>query len=524
MNRWTVVIGTPGKTWSVELHGGRTAVVGQGKGSTLEIAAAGLAERHLSLLPRDEGVLVEPLRGGGEVRVNDVPASAQSLLHSGDELRVGDARLLFTMVPPAPPPRARMTGPEEWMSRLEEEVRRAGTARPLGVALVASPGINVAARQALVRRVVDEVQRTGPPFTPSGVEGRTGSPASSRLEGSARAEANPASARPEGNTACFGELTAEVLAVLLPEVSAAALTRLFARLPEVAGPRAAVAVARAPEDGLDAETLLGACWDTLLGEAAERDEPVYVDPSMIRLSGLLESLTADEGAVCVFGAPGSGRRTLLEGLARAAGRRLSVVSALDTAALTRAAARPGDWVLARDVDRLEAPALRELTGRLKTRLLATATRPPHGNHFLHVIEVPPLIARREDVLPLAEAFVSRARVAVGRPRLTLSAEAKTMLQAWRWPGNVRELANVLARAARAAVRDEIGRDALPARLSVEAPADDFRGAMESAERDLLLETLARTRWNVSAAATRLGMPRRTIVHRMAKLGLKRPAR
>ena len=46
----------------------------------------------------------------------------------------------------------------------------------------------------------------------------------------------------------------------------------------------------------------------------------------------------------------------------------------------------------------------------------------------------------------------------------------------------------------------------------------------AAERELLLDTLARTRWNVTAAATRLGMPRRTIVHRMAKLGLKRPAR
>ncbi len=501
MNRWTVVIGTPGRTWSVELHGGRTAVVGQAKESGIEITDAGLAERHVSLLPRDEGVLVEPLRGGGEVLVNDVPASAQSLVRSGDELRVGDARLLFTMVAPVPPPRARMAGAEELFSRLEEEVRRSGVSRSLGLALVASPGINVAARQALVRRVVDEVQRTG-------------------------------------GTACFGELTSEVLAVVLPEVPAQALSTLFSRLPGVAGPRASVAVARAPEDGLDAETLIGACWDSLMGEA-ERFEPVYVDPSMIHLSVLVESLTADEGAVCVVGAPGSGRRTLLEGLARAAGRRLSVVSALDAPGLTRASSRAGDWVLARDVDRLEAAALRELLGRVKTRLLATASREPSGlspsplrgrgsgrglDHFVHVIEVPPLSARRDDVLPLAEAFVSRARVAVGRPRLTLSAEARTMLQAWRWPGNVRELANVVARAARAAVRDEIGRDALPARLSIEAPADDFRGAMESAERELLLETLARTRWNVSAAATRLGMPRRTIVHRMAKLGLKRPAR
>ena len=419
--------------------------------------------------------------------VNDVPASAQSLLHSGDELRVGDARLLFTMVPAAPGPRARMTGPEELMSRLEEEVRRAGIARPLGLALVSSPGLNVAARQALVRRVVDEVQKTG-------------------------------------GTACFGELTSEVLAVVLPEIPSASLSTLFERLPDVAGPRAAVAVARGPEDGIDAETILGACWDSLMGEAAERGEPVYADPSMIHLAGLVESLTADEGAVCVVGAPGSGRRTLIEGLARAAGRRLSVVSALDGPALMRAASKPGDWLLVREIDRLEPAALRELSGRIKTRLLATASRAPSGNHFVHVIEVPPLSARRDDVLPLAEAFVSRARAAVGRPRLTLSAEARTMLQAWRWPGNVRELANVMARAARAAVRDEIGRDALPARMSTEAPADDFRGAMESAERELLLETLARTRWNVSAAATRLGMPRRTIVHRMARLGLKRPAR
>lgn len=486
MNRWTVVIGTPGRTWSVELHGGRTAVVGHAKGSGIEITDAGLAERHVSLLPRDEGVVVEPLRGGAEVLVNDVPASAQSLLRSGDELRVGDARLLFTMVPPMPPPRARMAGAEELFSRLEEEVRRSGVSRPLGLALVSSPGINVAARQALVRRVVDEVQRTG-------------------------------------GMACFGELTSEVLAVVLPEVPASGLATLFSRLPGVAGPRASVAVARAPEDGLDAESLLGACWDALMGEA-ERGEPVYVDPSMVHLSVLTDSLTADEGPVCAVGAPGSGRRTLLEGLARAAGRRLSVVSALDAAGLNRAISRTGDWVLVRDVDRLDAAALRELPGKVKTRLLATASRAPSGNHFLHVIEVPPLSARREDVLPLAEAFVSRARTAVGRPRLTLSSEARTMLQAWRWPGNVRELANVVARAARAAVRDEIGRDALPARLSIEAPADDFRGAMESAERELLLETLARTRWNVSAAATRLGMPRRTIVHRMAKLGLKRPAR
>ena len=68
------------------------------------------------------------------------------------------------------------------------------------------------------------------------------------------------------------------------------------------------------------------------------------------------------------------------------------------------------------------------------------------------------------------------------------------------------------------------RDSLPSALSAVGPVENLRGAMESAERELLLEALSRTRWNVTAAAGRLGMARRTVVYRMRKLGLKRPAR
>lgn len=485
MNRWTVVVGTPGRTWSVELQTGKSTVVGQAPGVGLEIASAGLADRHVSLLPRDEGVVVEPLRGGGEMLVNEVPASAQLIVRAGDELRLGDARLLFWVGAPHHVTRPRLATEEEFMSRLDEELRRAVLPRAVGLMVISSPGLNVAARQALTRRVVDEVQKTGA-------------------------------------VSCFGELSAELLGVLIPELEVEKLNALFVRIPAVVGPRAAVAVARSPEQGLDADGLLGACWDVLMGVPAEGTEPILLDPTMVRLASLLESLADDEGSVCVVGPAGAGRRTLLEGLARAAGRRMVVCSALDRPAVARA--RAGDWLLVRDVDRLAPAALKELVGQVRTRLLATATELPAGDHFAHTIVVPPLSARREEVLPLSESFVSRARAAVGRPRLTLSAEARALLLAWRWPGNVRELANVLARAARATARDEIGRDALPLRLSTEASADDFRGAMQSAERELLLETLARTRWNVTAAATRLGMPRRTIVHRMAKLGLKRPAR
>lgn len=481
MTRWRLLITTPGATWTADLPSGKSSVVGQAEGVAVEIPQARLSERHLSLLPREEGVVVEPLRGGGEVLVNDVPIAAQAVVRGGDEVAVGDARLVFTPLAPTRPLGTRITTEDEFMFRLGEEARRSDGKRALGLVLVSSPHLNVAARQALTRRVLDEVV---------GVEA----------------------------VPFVGQLSIDLLGVALPEWSEAQLDELFARLPQVAGPRAAVTTAKLPRDGADAESLLGECFDALPG-AAGRGEPVFTDPVMVRLGALAERLADDEGAVCFVGPPGSGRRTLADVVARSAGRRLGAI-----APGTRTPPRGADWALLRDADRLGRSELDAVLKNARTRVIATASSVPHGDHFAHTIDVPPLHARPEDVLPLAEAFVSRFRTAVGRPRLTLSPEARTLLQAWHWPGSVRELSNVLFRAARATARDEVGRDALPQRLSGDTETGHFRGAMAAAERELLLDTLARTRWNVTAAATRLGMPRRTIVHRMAKLGLKRPAR
>ena len=63
------------------------------------------------------------------------------------------------------------------------------------------------------------------------------------------------------------------------------------------------------------------------------------------------------------------------------------------------------------------------------------------------IDVPPLRARRADILPLARHFLARAAAAMDRPGLTLAAETRPMLEHYDWPGNVRELRNVMERAA-----------------------------------------------------------------------------
>src|SRR5207249_7475132 len=62
------------------------------------------------------------------------------------------------------------------------------------------------------------------------------------------------------------------------------------------------------------------------------------------------------------------------------------------------------------------------------------------------IRLPPLRERREDILPMADAFLQEIGPAVGRPAARISREAHEALLSYPWPGNVRELRNALERA------------------------------------------------------------------------------
>ena len=62
------------------------------------------------------------------------------------------------------------------------------------------------------------------------------------------------------------------------------------------------------------------------------------------------------------------------------------------------------------------------------------------------IKLPPLRARREDILPLVRHFLARFVREYGLPEPALSARAERSLRFHRWPGNVGELCNVIERA------------------------------------------------------------------------------
>ncbi len=139
------------------------------------------------------------------------------------------------------------------------------------------------------------------------------------------------------------------------------------------------------------------------------------------------------------------------------------------------------------------------------------------------IAVPPLRERREDVLPLAEAWLARR----GLPADKLDPGARQALLARDWPGNVRELENALERAVILAGDGEITEAwfAPPARS---AARDDVSGLLSEGfnldefELRLLRAALERTGDNKAAAARLLGITRRRLYSRLETLSKGAP--
>ena len=160
-----------------------------------------------------------------------------------------------------------------------------------------------------------------------------------------------------------------------------------------------------------------------------------------------------------------------------------------------------------------------------------------------VLRLPPLRERRDDVIVLAEHFLSWHAAAHGIAPKRLSDSARTWLRLYAWPGNVRELAHVMERLTLLATSDEVTRETLEtlgglptpdappsgvqvyeSRQGADEEARDVHGnAATTDDRDAarIRAALARSGGNVVRAAQRLGIGRNALRYRMQRLGISR---
>src|SRR2546425_6221477 len=141
------------------------------------------------------------------------------------------------------------------------------------------------------------------------------------------------------------------------------------------------------------------------------------------------------------------------------------------------------------------------------------------------VSLPPLRARREDIPALVNHFLRRYNRRFRRDVKGITPDALAALSAYDFPGNVRELENVIERAFAMGAREQITFADLPAlgtAVAIPATSSTATGTvprLADVEKDLILRALAFYKDDKEAAASALGISRRTIYRRLKEYGM-----
>ena len=147
---------------------------------------------------------------------------------------------------------------------------------------------------------------------------------------------------------------------------------------------------------------------------------------------------------------------------------------------------------------------------------------------LHIfpISVPPLRERRQDIVLLAQHFLSRLGEKMNRSQLKFDAPSLQRLMDYHWPGNVRELQNVIERAVILSPSSTISVDEVFLPTATMSLPQEHSLNLGELERAHILKVLEQTNWRIygnGGAAELLGLNPETLRSRIRKLGIRRPS-
>ncbi|MDL2306177.1 sigma-54 dependent transcriptional regulator [Bacteroides sp. OttesenSCG-928-D19] len=134
------------------------------------------------------------------------------------------------------------------------------------------------------------------------------------------------------------------------------------------------------------------------------------------------------------------------------------------------------------------------------------------------IEIPPLRNRKEDIVPLAEKFITRFCKQYNKQTLSLSPSAKERLTQHPWYGNIRELEHAIEKAIIISEGDTILAEVFPQARKEEATEKEA-STLEEMEMKMIRKALETCNGNLSAVAAQLGITRQTLYNKMKKFGL-----
>jgi len=143
------------------------------------------------------------------------------------------------------------------------------------------------------------------------------------------------------------------------------------------------------------------------------------------------------------------------------------------------------------------------------------------------VYLPPLRERRDDIVPLANAFLKRFAAQANRDLHNFKTDAIDRLTAFDWPGNIRQLQNEIQRAVLLSEGSEVSAADLSVSC-VKSIAGAGAGAgeesdftlLEGVERNIIVQMLKETNGNKLETAKRLGIGRQTLYNKIKAYGIE----
>ena len=139
------------------------------------------------------------------------------------------------------------------------------------------------------------------------------------------------------------------------------------------------------------------------------------------------------------------------------------------------------------------------------------------------VNLPALRDRRDDIMPLANAFLKRFSGQANRPIRGFTPAAVERLSNFEWPGNVRQLQNEIQRAVLLSEGDMVDASDLSITRSkpdnIESQDTNFT-LLEGVERNAIIQMLKETNGNKLEAAKRLGIGRQTLYNKIKAYGIE----